>query len=521
MDPIDFSLREYYLWGSRTETPLPWKRQYLNVEFLNYEQKRIKDLVKWRNNFLKASEGQNLDEVSFYTIPIELSIFWKGAIGEKGNYNYIGLSGLQNSPAVLAIALISYDIKQPLDYKLIRITKSKKSYIINKRFNLVQEIIVIEEWEYLDSDKIYIDVPYEKNNIQKLIKENLTSDENISISFQSPLMSSPYISGGIGGISLSSISGNGLFSQKLIKTIFRMIPPEYRGMRPPEKAYLGGNVEDLEGINFHFAERPYFDKKYVGSFLDNSFNRLKNELVKRKKFQGEYSIFSTINPPISNSSSIWNELLKSFTDTEITIPQNLEQLPEYGADLTRINKSITEDLWMQIVSSRQLNPSVGKEPTLWLNKTMERLKKDFDAILSDVYKGEIQKDYVVRSMLYNTTYNVQRLAQSFARAEDRNELNEFDFSKARNLIVDNFTGFTGHPDLVRLGSFMEKKKNDLRFSVLETDLINNPKSTIFEIYESVKSTDLFQDLTDLQGLLDWAQKNGFVWLDNEKKYSWA
>lgn len=520
MGSIIFSLKEYYLWGQNTETSVPWKRQYLNQEFLHYEQKRIRDLVEWRTGFWKAEEGQFLEEVYFYTIPIEPHTFWKGAIAEKGNYNYIGLSGLQNSPQVLVVALIPKDLKQPLDYRLIRIVKAKKSYITNTRFGLIEHVIIIEEWEPLNSDKIYIDVPYEKSHVQKIIKENLIGDENTSLSFQSPLMSSPYVSGSIGGVSLSSISANGLFSQELIKTILKMTPPEYRGMRPPERAYIGGKLDDIQGIKFHFAERPYSDNECVSSFFDTSENRLKNEINKRNKFPGEYSIFSTINPIYSNSTSVWNELLKSFTDTEITLPENLEDLPESDVDLTRMNKAINEDLWIQIVSSRQLNPPIDGESSLLLNQTLERLRKDFDALLSDAHKEDIQKDFIVRSMLSPTNYNLKRLAQSFARAENRDKLSEFDFSKARNLIVDNFGGFISHSNFEGIQSHIKKKENDVRFSVVETDLINNPKSTVQEIYESIKSTGSFKDLTDLQGLLDWAQKKGFVWVDNERRYEW-
>ena len=521
MNIVDFSLKDYYLWASKSWTSVPWKRQYLNQEFLSYEQKRIKDLVEWRTDFFKADEGQSLNEVYFYSIPIEPHTYWKGAIAEKGNYNYIGLSGLQNSPQVLMVALIPQDLKQPLDYRLIRIVRAKKSFIVNTRFNLVQPVIMVEEWETLNSDKIYLDVPHEKSHVQKLIKENLIGDENTSLSFQSPLMSSPHVSGSIGGISLSSMYSNSLFSQELIKTILKMTPPEYRGMKPPERVYDGGKVNNIQGIKFHFAERPYFDNKYVSSFFDTSENRLRNEINKRNKFSGEYSIFSTINPIYSNSTSVWNDLLKSFTDTEITLPEDLGDLIESDVDLTRMNKAITEDLWIQIVSSRQLNPPMDWESSLLLNQTRERLKKDFDTLLSDAHKEGIQKDFIVRSMLHPTSYNLKRLTQSFARAENRDKLNEFDFSKARNLIVDNLGGFVSHPNFEGIQSHIKKKENDLRFSVVETDLINNPKSTIQEIYSSVQPTNLFKDLTDLQGLLDWAQKNGFVWVDHERKYDWV
>jgi len=521
MEPISFSLKEYYLWRKNTETQFPWKRQYLNQEFLKCEQKRIKELVKWRSNFHKKQKGDELEEVSFYSVPVELNSFWKGAIAEEGEYNYIGLSGLQNSPSILTLGLIPLDVKQPPEYSLIYITKAKKSFLHNKNNNFVYPVIIIEAWEILSSDKLYVDVPYEKSHIQKLIKENLIGDENTSLSFQSPILSSPYVAGSIGGISLSSISGNSLFSQELIKTILKMTPPEYRGIKPPESVYRGGKIEDIEGVSFHLAERPSFDKNYLSGISDFSARKLKEEILRRNKFIGEYSIFSTITPPSFKSTSIWNELLKGFTETEITLPEDLDTLPEVDVDLTRMNNAINEDLWIQVVSARQINPPIDNNASILLNQTLKRLKDDFDAILSNANKNEIQREYIVKNMLYNTGYNVKRLTQSFARSENRNDLEEGDFSKARNLIVDNFNGFINHPKFENLEYFMSVKKDNSRFSILQTTLINNPKLTIHEIYDYVKSTDLFKDITDLQGLMDWCQKGGFVWIDNNNKYEWV
>jgi hypothetical protein len=244
-ESINFSLNEYYLWRKNTETSVPWKRQYLNQEFLKYEQKRIKDLVEWRTGFHKSRKGDGLKEVSFYSVRVKLNSSWKGAVAEEGKYNYIGLSGLQNSPAVLTLGLIPEGVKLPPDYRLILITKSKKSFIHNKSNNSIYEVVIIERWESLKSDRIYVDVPVEKNYLQKVIKENLIGEENLSLAFQSPLISSPHVKGSIGGISLSSISMKGNFSKSLIKTILRMTPPEYRGLKAPDIVHQGGRLKIL------------------------------------------------------------------------------------------------------------------------------------------------------------------------------------------------------------------------------------------------------------------------------------
>ena len=523
MDSLQSSLKGYYLWRHKTETLYPWNRQYLNWEFLKCEQKRINDLSEWRaSSFLKAEDGEDLREISFYVVPLQLNSFWKGAVAEQGKYNYVGLSGLQNSPHILITALIPDGVKLPQEYRLILITKSKKSFLHNKLNNSTYYSIMIEDWEYLPSDRLYVDVPYEKNHIQKLLKENLSLSGNLLPSFQSPLISSPYVHGSIGGISLSSFlpsfSSDKKFTEELIRTVQKMTPPEYRGLKPPKSFYNGNKFKDEIGT-FHFAERPYFDNKYISSFSDNSLNKLEVEKNNRNNFLGEYSIFSTIDIRNSDKSTMYNYVLKKFTESELTLSDAFENLSPDIVNLKRLKKSIKEDSWIQIVASRQLNPIVNEEDLLF-KKTIDKLREDFDVTLSNDIKKDSLRGEFVKPMIYNTSYNVIRLIQSFARAENREKLKGGDFSKARNLIIDNFGDFVRNPNFKEIKPFLKRIKIDERYSVVQTFLINNSKSTIKDIYESVKSTRLFKDLTDLQRLLDWMQKRGHVWLDKDKKYSW-
>ncbi len=113
------------------------------------------------------------------------------------------------------------------------------------------------------------------------------------------------------------------------------------------------------------------------------------------------------------------------------------------------------------------------------------------------------------------------MAQSFARTEDRDTLSESDFNQARNLIVDNFTGFVNNPEFERIKYVLSKKRSDERYSVVQTHIINNRASSTREIFDAVNSTGIFKDIYDLQGSLDWLQKKGFVIVDSDKKYHWV
>src|SRR3989344_9265300 len=108
---------------------LPWKRAHLNIDFLKHEKKRIEKLKEWRSSFLKKQIGEKLEEVSFYTVPLELDSSWKGSIANQGSYNYVGMSGLYNCPQIVLVAIFPSELKQPSEYSLINITKATKIII--------------------------------------------------------------------------------------------------------------------------------------------------------------------------------------------------------------------------------------------------------------------------------------------------------------------------------------------------------------------------------------------------------
>ena len=515
------SLNEYYLWKKKAEIQYPWKRQFLNLEFLKYEEKRVNDCANWHKKFIKSEKGSDLDQISFYTVPIEIKSSWKAAIADFGNFKYVGLSALYNSSPAMTIALIPDSIKQPQDYRLIEITKSKRENVVNIKQNIVEPVAVIENWDYLKSDTIYVDVPYEKKIIQNIFNENLINDDKISLSFQSPIISAPYVDGSIGGITLSSFSSESAFAKEFHKVIQRMVPPEYRTLKPPEKAYKGYKFPYFEGINFKLAERPYLDNNILSTFIAKKYMKLEMEQLRRYNFNGEFSIFSTFNPDKANITQIWKELLKKFTATEVTLPLEIDKLILSDIDLTRLMREINEDLWLQIVHSRQYMPSINVDDDDDYIKTINLLEKDLDILLSDFNKQAESREYLVSSMLYESSFNLKRLAQSFARDDEKDQLNDKHLKKGRDLIVDNFTDFINHPRFRFIKFEMEKKKEDGRYSVIQTEIINFPHSSTAEIFEQIKKTRLFKDIYDLQGLLDWLHKKGYVITDSNKKYIWS
>ena len=173
------------------------------------------------------------------------------------------------------------------------------------------------------------------------------------------------------------------------------------------------------------------------------YGAVEPHVIKRSQFSGEYSFFSALSPRAEASSEVWKDLLRRFACNEVSISHDLDGLPEADVDLTRLQSSIDEHLWLQVVNMRQLKPALDAESDMLLTKTFERLKKDFDFLLSDVHKDDVHREYTVRWMLKRD--NLMRLSQSFSRSNGREDIDEKCLSSSRNLIVDKLHGIPPEP----------------------------------------------------------------------------
>ncbi|MEK6824436.1 MAG: hypothetical protein AABY02_01150, partial [Nanoarchaeota archaeon] len=265
--------------------------------------------------------------------------------------------------------------------------------------------------------------------------------------------------------------------------------------------------------------RPQSQHAYFNSFYDSSYNSLAYELENRKRFGGEYSIFSTLNAPLRTPREVLKELAQNFTATEVTLPESIDSLKQYDLDLTRVKEDITPDLWIQMVHAHQLNPSVGESNSDYVSTT-QRIARDFDTVLSDVLKNKSERTSTVGWMLSKTQENIKRLAQSLARAANKTEVDKDNLDSARGIILDNFTGLVQNNRFEATWSKLEKSKTDARFSIVQEAIKNLKNPTLREIYEVVNSSGLFSDVYDLQHLLDWMHKRGQVITDIQKRYIW-
>ncbi len=515
---ISLRLNDYYLWKRYpTYSEFPWDRKYVNVEFLEYEKKRINKLEKWLKDFNRSEYGTLLEEVSFYVVPLKIDSSWNVATESQTNSRLIGLSALFNTPIAVSIGLIPFEKDAPEEYALINITKSKKLYVYNAKLKKSESAILIEDWEELPSDSVYLDVPYEKRLIENLFAENLPLDKEISRSFQAPLLSAPY-DGNLGGISLSSLSWNSKLATELMKIIQLMTPPEYRDISPPKKTINGISFYSND-IGYKIAERPRPGRDIISNIYSENYTKLHHSLKERNNFEGEYSLFSSIKINEGNRKQRILETFRNFTKTEITLSDIDQLLSEEDMYVRPLINSIDENLWIQIAYAHQNNPSEGKKYEKEYLELIDLLSKDFNILLDDKIKQEKTREFVVRSMISKTGYNLKRLAQSFARANDEKEIRDKFLKDSRKIILDNFERLLNEPSIKKQIDSIKDYESNERYNVVQATLINNPNLTITEIYREVESTGLFKDEYDLQNLLDWMYKKGQIIRDSKNRYS--
>lgn len=517
---MNLSLSEYYLWKKKSSCKFPWERQHLNADFYKYEQKRLNDLRKWYNNFITAPEGCYLDEVSYYTLPIDLKPALNASIASIGNYKPLGLSAICNDCQSPVIALFDGNMKLPEEYQLIRIVKSRKTHLVRQNSAFGENAIIVDDWEVLKPDLIYVDIDYEKNSIKKVLQE-LSSDEQISLPLQLPLISSPYKMGDVGGIALSSLSAKSTFAIELVKTIQLMAPPQYRVMKPPKSVHNGKWFPYTKDISFRVAERAISTNNLLSGVTGKSYNPVLNEIARRNKFDGEYSIFSTLFPEQANTSQFFDEMFKNYAETDVTLPFELDEMPQImDVDLTNVKKAIDEDLWLQVVHSRQFNPKLKNNVDKKLVNTIENLKQSLEMQFSDVFRSNAGIKYRIDKQFPAIKDNLMRISQSLARTEEKNDVTVEHLKRGKGIIDDTLYELMKNETVIQEKRKVRSKKTSARFDIVKSELVNNQYSTLLEIWENVKSTGEFRDIEDLAGFLDWLHRKGFIIKDKEGRYYW-
>ena len=432
---------DYYLWSQKSSYHEPWKRQYLNTDFLDYENKRIKLARNWYNTFEKTEIGSKLDLVELHCLQADYNRIYpyrKALLSEYKDYEFICLSALSNSVQYPILALIEKR-KLPEYHSLIRIDVAQKKRLMGKSLDPL-DVVLILEYQTLHSDKILVDVPVENNFVSKIISENLVDDKTLSIALQSPLLSSPPNIGELGGISLTSFSDRSGFNKKVIKNLMHALPPFYSNIRPTKKTVSGYSMKLMDGLSIRVAEKFPKIGHYAEGITDNS--NFDSAMRKRVSFDGEYSILSNFSHSHESGTRALLEDITSFGRTEVFIPRNLDKSID-DKKLHKFEREINEDFWIQIAHARQFSPNIQKSDNLFV-MYKEYLKNDFDALVTNIGKS---KESYVEFLAEQNIDSLVRNAKSLARSESTDILQEHHFKKSRDLLNDTFYDFWNSSDL--------------------------------------------------------------------------
>ncbi len=510
--------KDIYLWKSKSSFNVPWNRKFLDIEFLKYEQKRIKELSDWYSKFRKSPYGNKLEEVKFFVLPIELKSKWKASIALKGNYTFFGLSALKNDVQIQLLMLIPKDKNPPPEFSFIRIINSRKDYLHVERTNEVENVLIIEEFVIEDPSSVYIDVPFERKPILTFIKENLINDNLLSPSFQSLLSSSPFIINKNGGLTMSTFVNKDTFSEELIKTLKLMQPPEFSdiSLRLPPRLKQGTLFEVREGIKLRVAEINCLGNNFFSGLRTYDYEQLDSELNRRDNFNGEYSLLSVLSPKGEEKGELIRDMLARFVKTEITCPFNISELKYWDLDLNRLQREITEDLWLQVANERQINPLINFQSTE-VQKLRIRLVDDWRVSLEEFGLTKYV-DQEIRVNAKKSFENIIRVSQSQARDLNINEVNEEVLKQAYKLFTNNFEALVNNEDIRhKIDIILPKKQEDNRINSIRAELSVNSLD-INELYNNLK--DHFRDIYELQEYVDKLIIGGYIFEPKPRCYKW-
>ena len=124
-------------------------------------------------------------------------------------------------------------------------------------------------------------------------------------------------------------------------------------------------------------------------------------------------------------------------------PINIDELKSWDVDLTRAQRRIDEDLWLQIAHQKELKPVVESySPDLI--KLRQSLIPEWGAILESLgLKKHVEHETKVYS---NASFNnIIRVAQSIARDENKNNVDTSIINKSWKLFTENADALINNP----------------------------------------------------------------------------
>lgn len=517
---MQIPLVDYYPWRSRSASTYAWDRS-AGYEFMRHETKQLEQAYAWHSRIRSAHDEGDYEGINLYTVEIpKLRADWRAALAEDyGDHQLIGLSALMNGLYAPLMGILPAHAKRPDPYRLIRIQRARKVFLHRGKSVFVDPVVLVEEWEYRPSDEIYLDVPFERRHIAKLLAESMTGgDLALAEQLQAPLLSAPATSQRAGGIAVAAKEHHSAFAKEFHLTHQRLLPPEYSALRPPDSALKGRTVTE-DGLPYHVAERPQPTRHRVDPLAHTDYTRFMRTLRSRGADFAEHSIVGTwlthggSDYPEENAGRL-RQLFSDFGVSEITLADDLSDLVYADVDLTRMRRHLgDEDVMLSIVNARQFMPTFLSDAA-----SPEGVLNDVRGILAGT-AGDSEVEMRARTLAPAVHGHSRTIALSFARSEARPRATEHDEKRALRYVMKNLEELTRDPDIVRLHESAALEL-DAPFAAIKRALVANGPLDLIDLKNATTHTGLFRDATALQVALDQLRDRGYVYLDRKRRYVW-
>jgi len=363
---------------------------------------------------------------------------------------------------------------------------------------------------------------YEKGITRKIILENMISEKRIADNFSGPIISAPN-SLGKGGLALSTFGGGSSFAKELMITLEMITPPVFRNIKPPKQAEKGYIEEFSNGIGVRYADRPYTDNSIVDAVVHNKYNEITKKLSYRNKSPiQEYSVFSTLIDTSQDHLTSLHKILSNFSDAEMILSDDLDDLALSDIDLEKTQKAIFEDVHIEVISLHNHYPIFNENYEDFISRKEGDIKNHCSIQLEQslqISDGDII-GATLGPMLGGIGGNLRRITQHFARRSEINLVDEDIISSASKFIRRNFEDLLEQSNIqdilkeAKKSALADKKRWNKLEKIMEPKvrsyLIDNPNSTLYKIQDGIGYPSMSSDESKLIMFLGACLRNKFA-----------
>lgn len=406
----------------------------------------------------------------------------------------------------------------PVPYSPVRLERIKKLTIPNlQRTKPPAQGLIVESWHQQPAEYLFKDIPFQAQSISAFIREHLTGDNRLADSFAAPISSAPLGAQGFGGISLTSIHSNYSFSREFQRTLQLMLPPTMRSLKPPAKAVQGWRSATPDGSEFHVAERVGKKTAVLQTLVTKQRQAAERMAASRRAFAGECSNVATLTSPETPLGNQWEAILKDALNHEIIVPQPLDALIESDIDLQRAQRQLSEDLMLQVVSVRQVAPTVTQEDH---GNRLHLVSRSVATIL-DRESLLVSAQGIIQPLAAAVWANSTRLAQAKARLAGAASVDMIALARAEEEILLNVEQLLRDPTLKRERRLAIAGIRNKKDRLLQAFLSLREWVTFSEIWDNVKDSGRWHDEADLRIDLEHLHERGLVAQHPERGYFWT